>query len=225
MGIGRRPDTRGHRTALPRVSVCGSLRGLNMPRGHPNSLLTRDQRFWMKVLISDGCWEWETRRYRKSGEPNSGTFWWDEDLRIVSSPRAAWMLWFGKIPDGLHVLHTCDNPPCVRPSHLFLGTHQDNMDDKALKGRRNCLFGERVPSSKFTNDIVILIRQSSERTCVLARQLKMSWSAVDAARRGVTWKHLPLRPEGIELGTALSASTPPTIRPSLPADERDLPPP
>lgn len=53
--------------------------------------------------------------------------------------RAAWVAANGPIPSGLHVLHRCDNPPCVNIEHLFLGTHQDNMDDKKSKGRHGAM--------------------------------------------------------------------------------------
>lgn len=77
------------------------------------------------------CWEWEGSRY-PSGY---GAVKWNG--RVIGAHRLAWIEAFGPIPDGLDVCHHCDNPPCVRPSHLFLGTRSDNMRDAVSKGRMN----------------------------------------------------------------------------------------
>tara|TARA_R110000824_G_C14813595_1_gene635904 strand:+ start:200 stop:556 length:357 start_codon:yes stop_codon:yes gene_type:complete len=65
----------------------------------------------------------------------------------------------GEIPKGLHVLHHCDNPSCVRPSHLFVGTHTDNMRDMFSKNRRNHARGSRCRLTKLTVDDVQLVRR------------------------------------------------------------------
>lgn len=87
-------------------------------------------RFWPKVRKSDGCWEWTrattTHGY---GKFSVATAVWDRAHRV------AWKLTNGPIPDGMFVCHHCDNPLCVRPDHLFLGTHGDNMRDASTKGR------------------------------------------------------------------------------------------
>lgn len=88
-----------------------------------------EMRFYNKVAIGDGCWEWQAHRTPKG----YGTF--RLDGRSIGAHRASWHLANGAIPDGLHVLHRCDNPACVRPGHLFLGTNQDNVDDRDSKGR------------------------------------------------------------------------------------------
>lgn len=87
--------------------------------------------FWDRVLIGDGCWEWQGAK---------GTFGYGAvnvwPRRQMTAHRRAWELWHGPIPEGAHVLHRCDNPPCVRPDHLFLGAPADNVDDMIAKGRR-----------------------------------------------------------------------------------------
>jgi hypothetical protein len=69
----------------------------------------------------------------------------------VACHRVAWELTYGAIPNDLHVLHKCDNPPCCNPGHLFLGTHKDNMADMKAKGRaRSGGYGENHPFAKLT---------------------------------------------------------------------------
>lgn len=92
--------------------------------------LTQEDRFWSQVNKTDGCWEWTGSRMRK-GYGNFGV-----DYRHEGAHRFSWRLHFGEIPEGMWVLHRCDNPPCVRPDHLFLGTAQANSDDMVAKGRQ-----------------------------------------------------------------------------------------
>lgn len=87
-------------------------------------------RFWEKVAKGDGCWLW-TASTRKNGYGWFGGL----DISETFAHRCSWIYTFGAIPDGLCVLHRCDNPPCVRPDHLFLGTQYDNIKDMISKGR------------------------------------------------------------------------------------------
>ena len=89
-----------------------------------------EQRFWERVRKSDGCWLW-TGRHRPDGYGQLLT----AERRVVYAHRLAYEIHHGPIPDGMFVCHHCDNTPCVRPDHLFLGTHADNMRDMREKGR------------------------------------------------------------------------------------------
>ena len=90
-----------------------------------------ESRFWPKVVVlEDGCWQWV-------GSTNSGGYGQlaGTDGRLILAHRASWEMANGPITDNSSVLHHCDHRFCVRPSHLFLGTAQDNMDDAKAKGR------------------------------------------------------------------------------------------
>lgn len=89
------------------------------------------KRFWRKVIrLEDDCWLWTGNRNGK----DYGVFFFRGQVRTAS--RVSWFLNFGSIPEGMCVCHTCDNPICVRPSHLFLADNAGNMQDKILKGRQ-----------------------------------------------------------------------------------------
>lgn len=94
--------------------------------------ITTEEKFWRNVLKTDTCWLWTAGKSHGYGAfyPAKG-----EGDRPIAAHRYSWKLHFGALPKGAHVLHHCDNPPCVRPDHLFTGTQADNMRDKARKGR------------------------------------------------------------------------------------------
>ena len=89
---------------------------------------------------------------------------------------------------GLIVMHLCDNPPCVNPDHLRLGTHQDNMDDKVSKGRQSR--GASHGNHKLTDADVIAIRSSSLTLRELAKDYGVSHTAIGQIKRGESYKHL-----------------------------------
>ena len=93
-------------------------------------------RFWIKVdkSIASGCWEWQSA-IRGNGYGAFFTHLIEEGRKCHGAHRYSWMLANGPIPDGLWVLHKCDNRICVNPDHLFLGDRTDNMRDCAQKGR------------------------------------------------------------------------------------------
>jgi hypothetical protein len=89
-----------------------------------------EARFWSKVAKGEGCWEWKPR----PGHPGYGQFSITGRNRIYAH-RYVWQSLRGAIPEKMMVCHTCDNPRCVNPDHLFLGTNSDNQRDSSAKGR------------------------------------------------------------------------------------------
>lgn len=140
-------------------------------------------RFWSKVNKSGKCWLWTGASY-KDGYGKfrfRGQTW--------SAHRVVWVLVYGEIPEGMDVLHiVCDNPPCVNPDHLKLGTRAENNADRAGKGRNDCKAGERNPRVKLTEEQVRAIRASTDTQRAWAERLGVSPSTVQAVRSGRNWR-------------------------------------
>lgn len=103
-----------------------------MPHKYTRLRMPLADRFWRHVEKTDGCWLWiGARNHNNYGRLADSTRPGHANL----AHRIAWELTYGPIPDGMCVCHTCDNPPCVNPDHLWLGTHDDNMADRTAKGR------------------------------------------------------------------------------------------
>lgn len=155
-------------------------------RGHRarSQFGTALMRFWRKVVKTDGCWIW-------SGAPVTD-FGYGEiyvNGESISAHRYSWQLHCGDIPGGLCVLHRCDNPACVNPGHLFLGTQLDNMADRDRKGRQ--AKGESHPLHKLSSGDVAAIRAArSDGVMVndLACRYSVSQSAIYYILQGKRWK-------------------------------------
>lgn len=150
------------------------------------------ERFRSKVDKSLSCWVWTGARLHQRhgdyGRISAG----HRRGRILLAHRVSYEFSFGPIPDGMYVLHKCDNPPCVRPDHLFLGTQADNQADKLTKGRLIRKFGEENPNAKLTWQEVHDIRKryASERASAakLAAEFGVSDDEILNIIHEVTWR-------------------------------------
>lgn len=145
-------------------------------------------RFEEKIFYSpDGCWYW-IGQVSKSRHPSHVR----PKIKIGQSPELAYRFSYrhfkSEIPDGLCVLHTCDNPICVNPGHLFLGTKMDNTYDMMAKGRKP--IGERHYKTQLTDQQAIDIISSNESNKSLCDKFNVAYSVVWSLRKRRTFKHL-----------------------------------
>lgn len=148
------------------------------------------KRFLMRVgpATSTSCKEWTGSKNSSFGHGQ----WRNEAGRIELTHRAAWRMFIGPIPDGMSVLHKCDNPACVNPKHLFLGSQSDNMHDMWGKGRANpkTRSGEKHAMSKLTEEAVLDIRGSQLSGVALAKLYGVSPTTICDVRKRRIWNHI-----------------------------------
>lgn len=144
------------------------------------------QKFWERIEKSDGCWNWTAAKSKAGyGQIRSKGI-------TYYAHRLMWEELYGKIPKGYYICHHCDNPACVRPEHLFLGTSKDNHQDCMRKGRDN--IGERNGWSKLTADEVLAIRRlwyGRIPTRLIAQMFGVGTNTVYCAGTYRSWRHLP----------------------------------
>ena len=174
----------------------------------PIPVLTEKQisRFWSRVEKNpDGCWLWT------GGKDISGYGRFSSDGQWLKAHRVMYSLTFGLIPTGKLVCHHCDNPSCVRPDHLFVGTDKDNAQDKSRKGRGNSPLGSKHGRAKLTEDIVVSIRNvyatGNVRLEDIANVIGVHLMTVDRIVFGRRWKHCGGEISKFSPGRIISAST------------------
>lgn len=141
------------------------------------------ERFLSKVAKTESCWLWTGG---KSGR-GYGAFCSPDEKK---AHRFSYSRYVGQIPQGLSVCHRCDNPACVNPDHLFVGTHTDNMKDKMSKGRGNHLVGTKHPRSKLTESQVLAIRADNRRQVEIAESYGIKQAQVSEIKRRIAWTHI-----------------------------------
>lgn len=162
------------------------------PLGGDRNHAPAPERFHRRVekREPDDCWLWLGRKGRAGyGRFQAG----GKGSPQVGAHRYAYELANGPIPPGMFVLHSCDNPPCVNPAHLSVGTPKENTSDMIRKGRKRVVAprGEAHPRAVLTEQDVRFIRGNPQvRPVDLTRKYGVDRSVIRRIRLGISWKHL-----------------------------------
>jgi hypothetical protein len=148
-------------------------------------------RFWAKVEKTDGCWQW-------TGSRNSDGYgnFHDRGTHSTKAHRFIYERTYGEIPPGYNVCHRCDNPSCVRPDHLFLGTQADNMRDCQRKGRYSRATGQIGSAHHYSklkeSDIPIIrsLRASGVTFKAIGQRFGVRDVTIQNIFNGHTWSHV-----------------------------------
>lgn len=166
-----------------------------MPKGRVlgSRWTTPEARFWKKVQKTSTCWEWIGSCAPVPNHPDRrGHGQIRVDGKCVPAHVFSWTLHHGPVPPGLYVLHHCDNRPCVRPDHLFLGTKRDNTQDALRKHRLP--YGEATSWAKLTEVQVREIRRIAATRelsyCALGRQFNVCDATIRHIVHRRNWKQL-----------------------------------
>lgn len=142
-----------------------------------------EKRFWGNVQKTDTCWNW-------TGLKNSSGYGKFFIGSYMFCHRVSYLLHNGYLPADLCVCHSCDNPACVNPTHLWLGTHKQNALDKAQKNRAYRAVGSQNVKAKLSEKDAIKIRNSAKPAAFLAKKYGIGKLAIQRLLRRVTWKHI-----------------------------------
>lgn len=146
-------------------------------------------RFWEKIerRRKNDCWLWT------AGTDECGYGKFRLFRKSYIAHRITYSLTIGKIPKGLCVCHHCDCPPCCNPKHLWIGTHEDNMDDKRRKKRGRCRRGEQHYKARLKEEDVHAIRRALKQGVyihTLASIYGVGLSTIGCIKYGLSWRHL-----------------------------------
>lgn len=181
-----------------------SVDGIKTPdyktKKHGKPTMSIKERLYSHVITNklSGCLEWQGTKYNGYGRITIGSRK-DGTRRTISAHRLSYILSYGYIPKGMEVCHKCDNPSCINPEHLFLGTRQDNINDREHKGRNIIFVGEEQPKAKLTKKAVKDARweraYKGTSFSKLAKKYGVNKKTMINAINGVTWKCVQYFPE------------------------------
>ena len=144
------------------------------------------QNFYRNLIIRNGCWG-----YKKSKDPNGYVRVETGKRKYGLLHRISWELHNGEIPEGMQINHLCHNPSCCRPSHLYLGTQQDNINDQVERGTfvKGSKHGMSLLDETKVKEIKILLSEKVLHR-EIAEKYKVDRSTITDIRRGKTWSHV-----------------------------------
>jgi hypothetical protein len=165
--------------------------------------------------LTTKCWIWQ-------GSVDKDGYglltWYEGDQKHQRAHRASWVFHNGEIPDELLALHHCDNPSCINPDHIYIGSPQDNMDDKWARGRHIPLVGEDHPLCKLSETDIALIRYFLTQgygVNSLAKRYRVTHAAIQHIRDWKSWKHVeafrPVDGQPLPVPPPLPYSGPPVL--------------
>src|SRR5688572_17981350 len=149
--------------------------------------LTPEQRFWKQTKKGDGCWLWA------AGLDKDGYGAFRGELGGVvykKAHRFSYALHTGEVIGSKHICHTCDNPRCVNPAHLFAGTNADNMADKKRKGRSHVPFGVSNHKAILSDDQVKTILSDARPYAQIAADYGVAASTIGSLKQRISWRHV-----------------------------------
>lgn len=155
--------------------------------GNRSPLRAGSRWFWQRVNTDGECWTWTAA----TGRGGYGVL--RANNKQQRAHRYSYELHYGPVPNGLWVLHRCDNPPCVRPDHLFLGTVRDNVADMDAKGRRVAPAGTANTMAKLTESDILTIRKLVAEGIPqkeLSAIYGVSRGTISLAVNRLTWSHV-----------------------------------
>lgn len=178
------------------LGLCVNHHRLNVKYGSPVAhkiapwrwlRLSYAERFWLNVRKSEGCWNWQGSR----DKDGYGVFRGEQNgILYKKAHRFSYALNKGDVPALMQIMHSCDNPSCVNPEHLLLGTGAENQADKWAKGRGNVPFGQEHRWSVLTEEQAKAILDDPRPYAVISSEYNVAPSTIGSLKQRVSWPHL-----------------------------------